>query len=429
MDSPVFVRAEGLSKRFCRDLRRSLWYGLQDLGLELRGSRRAHIHLRPAEFWALDGVSFELARGEILGVVGPNGAGKSTLLKLLNGLIRPDRGTVRVRGRVQALIELGTGFNPVLSGRENVWVNAAVLGIPRETVRRRFDEIVAFSGLEEFIDMPVQYYSSGMKVRLGFSVATCLEPDILLIDEVLSVGDAAFQRKARDRMLQLLHSGISVVFVSHSIDRVESLCDRCLYLSKGRVRAVGPTPEVLDIYARDRVDISGGGVAESTLMARAELAHPDLLVFERLELRNERGEMIQTFETGEEMHCRLWFRVKQPIRGLTCAVRLRSDQDVWLTTTTLPNPLDVVPGPLILECRWRNVLREGGYAIDIEVEDYGAIPVLKCNQAMPFEVRPSLGVMKLAGWHGGVFVLSGSWSSEGAALGDEAGATRPAPAR
>ncbi|MCB9162914.1 MAG: ABC transporter ATP-binding protein [Flavobacteriales bacterium] len=259
----ALIRVNGLSKKFCTDLRTSLKYGVRDLGTELMGRGRSP-ELRPKEFWALDDVSFELRRGECLGLLGRNGAGKTTLLKMLNGLMKPDKGRIELHGRVGALIALGAGFNPVLTGRENVFVNAAVLGIPRQEVLRRFDEIVAFAELEDFIDMPVQNYSSGMTVRLGFSVAAVLmEPDILFLDEVLAVGDIGFAMKCLNRVREMMANS-AVIFVSHSMPMVNAFCTRALVMQRGRVKL--DTTEMglaMDMYissfkVEERVTGNGG---------------------------------------------------------------------------------------------------------------------------------------------------------------------------
>ena len=195
MSDDVLVRVEGVSKRFCRDLKRSLWYGVQDASRDLLGRDSSEQPLRPDEFWAVNDVSFEVKHGECLGLIGRNGAGKTTLLKMLNGLIKPDRGRIEMRGRVGALIALGAGFNPILSGRENIYVNGSVLGLSRKEIDAKYDEIVDFADIGEFINAPVQSYSSGMQVRLGFAVAVAVQPQILLLDEVLAVGDVSFQAK------------------------------------------------------------------------------------------------------------------------------------------------------------------------------------------------------------------------------------------
>lgn len=201
-------------------------------------------------FWALKDVSFSVAPGEALGIIGPNGAGKSTILKLLSGILRPDRGTIRINGRVAALIELGAGFHPDLSGRENVYLNGTILGLKKREIDRKFDKIVEFAGIKEFIDTPVKRYSSGMALRLGFAVAAHTDPDILLIDEVLAVGDMAFQRKCLQKMTALREAGKTILFVSHNLEAVSFLCPESLLLKASSVRYAGPTAEAISAYLR-----------------------------------------------------------------------------------------------------------------------------------------------------------------------------------
>lgn len=304
------IHVEGLSKKFCTDLRTSLKYGVRDLAAELVGQERSK-DLRAKEFWALNDVGFELRRGECLGLLGRNGAGKTTLLKMLNGLMKPDKGRIELRGRIGALIALGAGFNPVLTGRENIFVNAAVLGIPSAVVRQRLDEIIAFAELEDFIDMPVQNYSSGMNVRLGFSVAAVLlEPDILFLDEVLAVGDIGFAMKCLNRVREMMaHS--AVIFVSHSMPMVSSFCTRALVMQRGRVLLdTGDMGQAMDLYMRDfpvdhRVTGTGGAeVLDVRLLAHGQpVAEKDAVVDQgcegavELTVRIEHGEraMITVF--------------------------------------------------------------------------------------------------------------------------------------
>lgn len=231
MNNKPLIQVESVSKKYCRDLKRSLWYGVQDIASELLGLERSP-DLRAKEFWAVRNVGFELHRGECLGLIGHNGAGKSTLLKMLNGLIKPDKGRITMQGRVGALIELGAGFNPILTGRENIYSNGAVLGFTKKEIDRKFDAIVDFAEIGDFLDTPVQNYSSGMRVRLGFSVAAQMEPDILLIDEVLAVGDLNFKLKCFNLIDQLVGK-TAVVFVSHSMQLISRLCDRILMLERG----------------------------------------------------------------------------------------------------------------------------------------------------------------------------------------------------
>jgi len=244
----TLITVDNVSKKFCRSLKRSLWYGVKDLGTELTGRSNVHRDLRMHEFWALQDVSFSVRRGEMLGLIGQNGAGKSTLLKMLNGLIKPDSGQITMRGNVQGLIELGAGFNPILTGRENVFINASVLGIPKSKVDQAMPHIVEFAGIKEFMDTPVQSYSSGMKARLGFAVITQLDPDVLLIDEVLAVGDTAFREKCMRRMDALRQSEKAIIFVTHSLYQVEALCNKALWLEKGHIVQYGNANDVIRAY-------------------------------------------------------------------------------------------------------------------------------------------------------------------------------------
>ena len=238
----VAVSVDGLWKNFRLYHERN-----QFLKAAILRGRRA----RYEEFWALKDVSFEVATGRTFGVIGHNGSGKSTLLKTLAGILVPDRGSVNTVGRVSALLELGAGFHPELSGRENVFLNGAILGLKKAEIEKRFDDIVEFAGLEQFIDSPVKNYSSGMFVRLGFAVAANVEPDVLLIDEVLSVGDEAFQRKSAEKIEQFRRDGRTIVFVSHGLDSVEQLCERVAWLDHGELKMVGPAAEVISAYRGD----------------------------------------------------------------------------------------------------------------------------------------------------------------------------------
>ena len=247
----TLVKAENVSKKFCRDLKKSLWYGMKDLCSELIGRQRGSTDdLRPDEFWAVKDVSFELKRGECLGLIGRNGAGKTTLLRMLNGLIKPDSGHIEMRGRVGALIALGAGFNPILTGRENIYVNAAVLGLSKKETTAQIDAIIDFSELKEFIDSPVQHYSSGMYVRLGFSIAAHLKPDILLVDEALAVGDLAFIVKCLNRIARLRRAGTCVIFVSHNELQVREAAQACFLLNRGRGTLFSKANEAFGVYNR-----------------------------------------------------------------------------------------------------------------------------------------------------------------------------------
>jgi lipopolysaccharide transport system ATP-binding protein len=265
------VRVRGLSKRYrigsaprYKTLRDALAAGIGAPFALFAGRRRA---ARPT-FWALDDVGFDVGEGEVFGLIGRNGAGKSTLLKILSRITEPTAGRVELYGRVGSLLEVGTGFHPELSGRENIFLNGAILGMRRAEILRKFDEIVAFAEIERFLDTPVKHYSSGMYTRLAFSVAAHLEPEILLVDEVLAVGDLAFQRKCMGKMSDVAGSGRTVILVSHNLSAIWSLCRTVLWLDEGRIRRLGPCAEVVQAYREEmRADVR---LAESVSARRGD---------------------------------------------------------------------------------------------------------------------------------------------------------------
>ena len=262
----IAIRVEGLGKRYtinrtaaATTLREQMTSGIarlfgqrSDVG-ELLPHDEAEPRTAEQEYWALKDVSFEVMSGERIGIIGQNGAGKSTLLKILSRVTSPTEGRIEIRGKVSSLLEVGTGFHPELTGRENIYLNGAILGMSRQEIRKKLDQIVSFSGVERFIDTPVKHYSSGMYVRLAFSVSAWLDPDILILDEVLSVGDQAFQRKCAERMRELTREGRTVVVVSHSMATINQMCQRALYLERGRVISFDAVQEATVEYQRDVV--------------------------------------------------------------------------------------------------------------------------------------------------------------------------------
>ena len=204
------------------------------------------------EFWALKNVSFEVERGEVVGIIGHNGAGKSTLLKVISGILKPTGGSLEVHGNVVPMLELGSGFDHDLTGRENIFLNGSILGYSEKYLKEKYEQIVEFSELGKFIDVPIRNYSSGMLMRLAFSIATVVQPEILIVDEILAVGDAAFQEKSKARMLELMSGGTTVLFVSHSLEQIREMCDRVIWLEHGQIKAIGATKEICDAYEASR---------------------------------------------------------------------------------------------------------------------------------------------------------------------------------
>lgn len=293
-----------------------------------RGSRTRH---RRPTFWALDGVSFDVAQGEVVGVIGRNGAGKTTLLKILSRITEPTEGRALLRGRVGSLLEVGTGFHPELTGRENIFLSGAILGMRRREISQKFDEIVDFAGVERFMDTPVKRYSSGMYVRLAFAVAAHLEPEILLVDEVLSVGDAEFQRKCLGKMEDVTHQGRTVIFVSHNMAAVRKLCPRAILLEKGSVVIDGPTDRVIARY----FDSLGGHSGTSAVVEGDELNElgrhylfqdEEFFRLDRIALVDEAGQPRTSYRSGEPVSIAIEYDVMQPFTNLQLIVEL-TDED------------------------------------------------------------------------------------------------------
>ena len=320
MSKPL-LSVRNVKKRFCRNLKRSLWYGISDIAADLVGRAATDLRLRHDEFLAVDDVSFDVHPGESVALIGRNGAGKSTLLKMVNGLFLPDAGEIQVNGRLAALIELGAGFNPILSGRENIYVNAAVLGMTRREIDRRLEAIVEFAELSSFIDMPLKNYSSGMRVRLGFAVASQLEPDILLIDEVLAVGDAAFRAKCYRRLSELMEKGTAFVLVSHSHHTLLTVCQKGVAMERGRMFATGPIRETLETY-----EARLSAAASETISLQAHRQSVDGMPCEIVDVffRDDRGRIVESPSTGNAASFCVLASSPEPMDDVSLDVVIRS---------------------------------------------------------------------------------------------------------
>ncbi|MBN1445116.1 MAG: ABC transporter ATP-binding protein [Candidatus Omnitrophica bacterium] len=244
----TIISFKGVSKKFRKSLKQSMLYVFQDITKNIFGIPARTEILKPGEFWALDNVSFEVKKGETLGIIGPNGAGKTTILKLLANIILPDKGSIEIEGKVGSLIEIGAGFHPMLTGRENIYVNGAIFGMSKKEIDKRMEDIIEFADIGDFIDSPVKYYSSGMYVRLGFSIAVHSEPDILLIDEVLAVGDLPFQNKCFNKIKQLKNASKTIIIVSHNLHLMERNTERIIIMGKGTIDSVEKPVDAIDKY-------------------------------------------------------------------------------------------------------------------------------------------------------------------------------------
>jgi lipopolysaccharide transport system ATP-binding protein len=410
----IAIQTEGLSKQYrigelqgaYGTLRESLTTGAR------RIARREH---RPhyEEIWALRDVSLEVPEGQVLGVIGRNGAGKSTLLKILTRITTPTSGTAEIRGRVGSLLEVGTGFHPELTGRENVFLNGSVLGMKRREIQSKFDEIVDFSGVEQFIDTPVKRYSSGMSVRLAFAVAAHLEPEILLVDEVLAVGDAEFQRRCLGRMEDLSQSGRTVMFVSHQMQAVTQLCDRVVLLQKGSVVLDGPSGDVVAHY----LQLVGGSSAERTwpdIDSAPGDGHVRLLA---VRVVDEDGAVVRGVDVREPVGIEITFRVtREPERAIFPKIKVYDARRnvAFNALDTSSRWLDPASPGEYVSTAWipGNLLNEGLVTVDVGICSIGT-----------YKLHPHAGAIDVVSFH--VQDFSEGDSAKGPFQGQLHGVVRP----
>ena len=372
------ISVDDLGKRYRLGRQMPAYRTLRD-ALGERLSRRREEVRDTRELWALRDVSFDVAPGEAVGIIGANGAGKTTLLKILSRITAPTAGSVRIRGRIGSLLEVGTGFHPELTGRENIYLNGAILGMRRHEIVAKLDAIVSFAGVERFLDTPVKRYSSGMYVRLAFAVAAHLDTDILLVDEVLSVGDFGFQKRSLGRMQEQTQAeGRTVLFVSHNLGAIRTLTSRCIWLDHGRLREIGATADVLHAYMSSHEEHSGGGVvdlSDLTLRRPPGKLLAGQLSFESIALLDARGQPSETYLASEPVTVAIGIRAHEPLRGRSLDVRCRVitvEGIVLFSATSTPRELDVDPG--VYETSFTvepNPLAAGLYTIELYMVTMG----------------------------------------------------------
>ena len=327
--SNVAIRCESLSKRYAIG-QRERYRALRDVIAEKASSSFRRVRKDKADsIWALDDVSFEVPQGAAVGVIGRNGAGKSTLLKILSRITKPTRGQARIRGRVGSLLEVGTGFHPELTGRENIFLNGAIIGMRKAEIVRKFDEIVAFAEVEKFLDTPVKRYSSGMYVRLAFAVAAHIDTEILVIDEVLAVGDVAFQRKCLGKMGDVSHSGRTVLFVSHNMQAVRSLCSQAMWLEQGQLKAFGPSTSVIEGY----VDVATRNQVTGNLDARLQAMPADSTFRMNYVSLEQEGITAATVLSGKPLELVLGYSVFRDMPGFHICVYVYDVEGTLLLET------------------------------------------------------------------------------------------------
>jgi lipopolysaccharide transport system ATP-binding protein len=343
------------------------------------------------DFWALKDVSFEVHPGEVVGIIGRNGAGKSTLLKILSRITKPTRGHVQLNGRVGSLLEVGTGFHPELTGRENVYLNGSILGMSRQEIDRKFDEIVAFAEIERFLDTPVKRYSSGMYVRLAFAVAAHLEPEVLIIDEVLAVGDGAFQKKCVGKLNDVAQSGLTVVFVSHSLDLVRRLCSRCLYLNAGRTASLGATDRVLSEYQRENPILLELNKPYSLTTLPRQTSTPGFVRFESVTLSSS-NEQDNVLHPDQQLTVTITINALHHIRVNSLAILLCGPDKTKLFNAdilTLGRSIELRAGPNTIEFSVRQLhLKPNRYNLGLWIANWPGVTYDYIDYAGELEILP-----------------------------------------
>ncbi|MBI3772165.1 MAG: ABC transporter ATP-binding protein [Gammaproteobacteria bacterium] len=374
--------------------------------------RGEHVTARPL-FKALDDVDFKVEAGEVLGIIGHNGAGKSTLLKMLANISTPTRGSVKVKGKVAPLIEVGAGLVGDLTGRENIFLNGAILGIPKTEIKRKFDEIVAFAELEEFIDTPIKRYSSGMSVRLGFAIATSIDADILIVDEVLAVGDLAFQRKCFDRMEDLIkQQGNTVLLVSHNIRQVERLCTRTILMNHGRIAMDGAPKDVCNAF----YEASDKQIQETKISAKTDRTESSGDVeIESVSVFNMAGQPVSSIEYLEDVEFQVTYRIKKTLPEPIFGLGIHTTDFLYLATSqSLGNlsPGNLSPGIYTLSYKVRSFpFLPGVYSLRLGVALAGSFqPIFYSENVMPIQVvAPHINRAVVSAQHEGFVALDGDW--------------------
>ncbi|MFC1668488.1 ABC transporter ATP-binding protein [Chlamydiota bacterium] len=361
-NNDVVIRFENVSKQYF--LGSSVGNIREALANEFKRIIRKPIEEKRQSIWALKDISFEVKKGDVLGLIGPNGAGKTTVLKILSRIVNPTKGLYEIKGKIGALIEVGAGFHPELTGRENIFLNGSIVGLKNAEIKKKFDEIVAFSELEEFIDTPVKRYSSGMYVRLGFSVAAHLDPDILLIDEILSVGDIAFREKSMRRMDQIRRSNKAIVFISHSLYQVESICNKALWIDHGEIMKSGKVNEVVNAYLNDQEKKMISTISKNEKVVETDNKYP--VIIEKVELIDSEGIKNNEFAFGDGMTVRIFYKARQLIKRPLFNLRISCKSNQIAEASMLIDGYgpEGIEGKGIVECHFDSLpLTSGVYDI------------------------------------------------------------------
>lgn len=416
MEKPI-IEVRNISKKYNITHQRGGYVALRDVLMNVLKSPFSFLKTKvkqvagfekKEEFWALKDVSFNVNKGEVVGIIGANGAGKSTLLKILSQITPPTEGEIVLRGRVGSLLEVGTGFHPELTGRENIFLNGAILGMKKKEIAKKFDEIVEFAGIGKFLDTPVKYYSSGMYVRLAFSVAAHMEPDILIVDEVLAVGDAEFQKKCLGKMEEVTQKeGRTILFVSHNMGAIKQLCSRTVLLSEGKIVKDGQTEEVINYYTKDIFKKGNRAVFKE---------NPDKPInILEVEIGKKGGENSLNFDIADEIEVTIKYKVREDIGGTNLAMHVDRDgnQIFWTMDTDSNKELlrmrraGEYVAALVIPKR---LLRMGVYSINVDAGFFGIKGIVRYDNCLFFEIEnKSENLTKNSASIGGMVMVPINW--------------------
>ncbi|MDJ0679175.1 MAG: ABC transporter ATP-binding protein [Xenococcaceae cyanobacterium MO_167.B52] len=397
-DNKTILSVQNVSKKFCRSLKRAYIYGLKDITSQLLGKSRKSNCLRKDEFWALSDINLQLKRGESVGLIGVNGSGKTTLMRIIAGILKPDNGSIKVKGRLASLSVLGAGFNPILSGRENVYINMAILGLSKQEIDKNFQNVLDFAEIWDAIDAPVRTYSSGMKARLGFACAIYTNPDIMLIDEVLAVGDFSFRQKCYRKLSELRQNGVSFVLVSHAASAILSTCNSAIYLHKGKVVMTGKAKLVIKRYEEDLAVNKGKKITVNP----GQMAFPEKLKNKNLDtklqiitisLRDSKGNLIERLTTGKGAYICVECECYTPLKdaSLNLIIRSISEQNnccLWLKSCNDMGFIDINPGCFVFKMKLPYCgLITGVYSIKLNLSHNGTYyTILDAVESFKFQV-------------------------------------------
>lgn len=394
-DTDIVIKVEGLGKKYTISHNKESYVTLRDTmasGAKTfvqKAIHRSSTKVTREEFWALKDVTFDIKRGDRVGIIGRNGAGKSTLLKILSRITEPSSGKISLKGRVSSLLEVGTGFHPELTGRENIYLNGAVMGMTRSEINKKFNEIVAFAEVEKFLDTPVKRYSSGMYVRLAFAVAAHLEPEILIVDEVLAVGDAQFQKKCLGKMEEAGKGGRTVIFVSHNMAAVQRLCNVCIHLDKGKIINFGPVNEVVETYLiGDSSSVSSSVDLTPSIFHRNSLEESKLK-FTKIAVTNNNGVLKSSLSLTEPFRIKIEVSLLSKVEDFVVGYSVTSNLGILVVNSLKTNTeLGITDqGDYVIEVNFKeNYLSPGSYTVGLGSNGPGIVDWIP--EAMSFNVEP-----------------------------------------